>query len=62
MQYKVQYLDGSKNVVWETSADVFVVSEFVSDKNWPSGAIGVRVLDQNGRRVLSLTKPPRSRS
>ncbi len=58
MQYNVQYLDGSKNVIGESSVDTAVISKFISDRNWPPGAVLVRVLTQNGRRVLSLTKPP----
>ena len=57
MQYKVQYLDGSNSVVWESSADTAVMSKFISDKNWPDAAVQVRVLTEKGRRVLSLTKP-----
>jgi hypothetical protein len=55
--YKVQYLDGSDNVVGESLADTAVMSKFISDKNWPAAAVQVRVLKQNGRRVLSLTRP-----
>ena len=63
MQYKVQYLDGSNKVVRESSADTTNASEFISDKNWPSGAVGIRVLDPNGRCVLSyLTKPQGARA
>jgi hypothetical protein len=57
MQYNVEYLDGSNNIVRESSADTRSASEFISDKNWPLGAVLMRVLDQNGRSVLSLTKP-----
>jgi hypothetical protein len=57
LQYKVQYLDGSNNVVRESGADTTNASEFTSDKNWPSGAVGMRVLDQYDHCVLSLTKP-----
>jgi hypothetical protein len=53
MQYKVQYFDGSNNLVRETSADTTNMSEFISDRNWPAGTAGMRVLDQNGRRILS---------
>ena len=56
MQYKVQYLDGSNNIIRESSADTTNASEFVTDKNWPAEAVGMRMLDQNGRRILSLTR------
>ncbi len=56
MQYKVQFLDASNNVVWEATANTAVMSKFISDANWPAAAIQVRVLDEKGRRVLSLTR------
>jgi len=33
MQYNVQYLDGSKNVIGESSADTAVISKFITDRN-----------------------------
>ena len=56
MQYKVQYLDGTNSVIRELSADTTNVSELVTDKNWPSDAVKMHMLDQSGRRVLSLNR------
>jgi hypothetical protein len=62
MRYRVQFLDASNNVVWEASASTAVMSKFISDTNRPATAVQVRVLDQKGRRVLSLTNSTRPRS
>ena len=42
MQYNVQYLDGSKAVIGELSVDTAVILKFISDRNWPPGAVRAR--------------------
>jgi hypothetical protein len=59
MQYRIQFLDGSANVLREWSANarsVAGVVSLVTEFDWPPRAVTMRVLDANGREVHSATK------
>jgi hypothetical protein len=59
MQYRIQFLDGSANVLREWSASARSVAGAVSlaaDTDWPPRAVTMRVLDANGKEVHSAIK------
>jgi hypothetical protein len=59
MQYRIQFLDGSANVLREWSAYARSIAGAVSlvvDADWPPRAVTMRVLDANGREVYSAIK------
>ena len=59
MQYRIQYLDGSANIIRELSADArsgMSVFELVADMAWVPRAVTMRVLDADGREVHSAIK------
>jgi len=59
VQYRIQFLDGSSNVLREWSANarsVAGVVSLVTEFDWPPRAVTMRVLDANGREVHSATK------
>jgi hypothetical protein len=59
MQYRIQFLDGSANVLREWSAYARSVAGAVSlvvNTDWPPRAVTMRVLDANGKEVHSATK------
>jgi hypothetical protein len=59
MQYRIQFVDGSANVLREWSANarsVAGVLSLVTDIDWPPRAVAMRVLDANGREVHSAIK------
>jgi hypothetical protein len=64
MQYRIQFLDGSTNVIHELAADArntVGAIAFVTDVDWPPRAVSIRVLDADGREVHSATKGDYSR-
>ena len=59
VQYRIQYLDGSANIIRELSADArsgMSAFELVADLPWVPRAVTMRVLDANGREVHSAIK------
>ena len=64
MQYQIQFLDGSTNVIRELTADarnaVGAVA-LVTDIDWLPHAVSLRVLDPDGREVHSEVKGDRPR-
>ena len=59
MQYRIQYLDGSANIIRELSADArsgTSAFELVADLPWAPRAVTMRVLDAAGREVHSAIK------
>ncbi len=59
MQYRIQFLDRSANVIREWSASAQSVAGAVAlvvDADWPPGAVTMRVLDAYGREVHSAIK------
>jgi hypothetical protein len=58
VQYRLQFLDGSANVLREWSANarsVAAVVSLVTEIDRPPHAVAMRVLDANGREVHSTT-------
>ena len=52
MQFRIQYLDGSANIIRELSADArsgMSAFELVADLPWAPRAVTMRVLDTDGR-------------
>ena len=59
MQYRIQFLDGSANVLREWSANARSVADAVSlviEIDWPPHAVTMRVLDANGREVANQSR------
>jgi hypothetical protein len=59
MQYRIQFLDGSANVLREWSAyarSVAGAGALVVNTDWPPRAVTMRVLDANGKEVHCTTK------
>ena len=59
MQYRIQYLDSSANIIRELSADArsgMSAFELVADLPWALRAVTVRVLDADEREVHSAIK------
>jgi hypothetical protein len=59
MQYRVQFLDGQAKVIRELTADArnaVGAIALVTDIDWPTHAITIRVLDADGREVHSEVK------
>lgn len=59
VQYQIQFLDRSANVIREWSAnarDVAGAIELIVDVDWPPRAVTMRVLDAYGREVHSATR------
>jgi hypothetical protein len=59
VQYRIQYLDGSTNIIRELSADArsgMSPFELVADLPWAPRAVTMRVLDTDGREVHSAIK------
>jgi hypothetical protein len=59
VQYRIQYLDGSANIIRELSADArsgMSAFELVADMPWAPRAVTMRVLDADGREVHSAIK------
>jgi hypothetical protein len=59
MQYRVQFLDGSNEVVREVQADARKAANaflLVANEPWPPHVVRVRVLDWFGR-TLSVSRP-----
>jgi hypothetical protein len=59
MQYRIQFCEGSANVIRELSADVRSAAsafELVADIDWPPRAVSIRVLDVDGREVHTATR------
>ena len=58
MQYQVQFLDASKNVLFEEQAESWSQTNVfeLGPNDWPPEAITLRVLDPDGYGVLTLYK------
>jgi hypothetical protein len=59
VQYRIQFLDRSAEVIRELFADArsaASASELVADMDWPPRAITIRVLDADGTEVHSAIK------
>ncbi len=59
MQYRIQFLDGSAEVIRELFTDARSAAgaaELVADLDWPPRAITLRVLDADGTEVHSAIK------
>jgi hypothetical protein len=59
VQYRIQYLDGSANIIRELSADArsgMSAFELVADMAWAPRAVAMRVLDADGREVHSAIR------
>ena len=59
MQYRIQFLDGSANVICELAADArnaVGAIALVTDIDWPPRAVTIRVLDTDGREVHSAIR------
>ena len=59
VQYRIQFLDRSANVIREWSAnarDVAGAIELIVGAGWPPRAVTMRVLDACGREVHSATR------
>jgi hypothetical protein len=59
VQFRIQYLDGSANIIRELSADArsgMSACELVADMPWAPRAVTMRVLDADGREVHSAIK------
>ncbi len=59
MQYRIQFLDSSANIIREWSAgaqSVLGAIKLVVDADWPPRAVTMRVLDAYGREVHSATR------
>ena len=59
MQYRVQFLDSSARVVHELFADArndVAAIELTVNIDWPPGAVGMRVLNVEGREIHSRVK------
>jgi hypothetical protein len=59
VQYRIQYLDCSANIIRELSADArggMSALELVADMPWAPSAVTMRVLDADGREVHSAIK------
>ncbi len=59
MQYQIQFLDGSANVICELAADArnaVGAIALVTDIDWPPRAVTIRVLDTDGREVHSAIR------
>ena len=59
VQYRIQFLDRSANVIREWSAnaqDVAGAIKLIVDADWPPRAVTMRVLDAYGREVHSERK------
>jgi hypothetical protein len=60
MRYRIEFLDGANTVVRMmhieagSPANAFLL---VVEKDWPPDAITARVVDEHGRRGLSVSKP-----
>jgi hypothetical protein len=64
MQYRIQFLDGSANVIRELTADArnsVGAIALVTDIDWPPRAVTMRVLDADGREVHWEVKGDRPR-
>jgi len=61
MQYRVQFLDGSNEVVREVESDARTAANaflLVANEPWPLHAVRVRVLDRFGRTLLVSRPQP----
>jgi len=59
LQYRIQFLNHSANVIREWSANARSVAgaiELIVDADWPPRAVTMRVLDPYGREVHSERK------
>jgi hypothetical protein len=59
MQYRVQFLDGSADLIRELFTDARNAASAISlvvDWDWPPRAVTMRVLDTDGREVHSAIK------
>ena len=59
MQYRIQFLDAASAVISDLIADARSVHgavALVADLDWPPHAVAMRVLDVDGREVLSGIK------
>jgi hypothetical protein len=59
VQYRIQFLDRSANVIREWSAnagDVAGAIKLIVDADWPPSAVAMRVVDAYGREVYSATR------
>jgi hypothetical protein len=59
VQYRIQFLDRSGNVIREWSANAHTVAGAVAlivDADWPPRAVAMRVLDAYGREVHSAIR------
>ncbi len=59
VQYRIQFLDRSANVIREWSAnaqDVAGAIKLIVDADWPPRAVAMRALDAYGREVHSERK------
>jgi hypothetical protein len=59
MQFRIQFLDGSANVIGELTAAARSPAgalQLVVANDWPLEAVSVRVLDAKGREVYSAIK------
>ncbi len=58
MQYLVQFLDPSKNILSEAEAESCSETNVfeLGSKDWPPDAVTLRVLDPDGYGILTLSK------
>jgi hypothetical protein len=59
MQYRIQFLDERATIIHERTADArnaIGAVALVSEIDWPPRAVGMRVIDADGREVHSVTK------
>ena len=59
MQFRIQFLDGSANVVGELTAaarNAAGALQLVAANDWPREAVSIRVLDAAGREVHSAIR------
>jgi hypothetical protein len=58
MQYLVQFLDPSKNILSEAEVESWSETNVfeLGPKDWPPDAVTLRVLDLDGYGILTLSK------
>jgi hypothetical protein len=59
MQFRIQFLDGSANVIGELTAAARSAAgalQLVVADDWPPQAVSIRVLDAEGREIHSAIR------
>ena len=60
MQYQIEFLDDANTIVRMMRTEARsppIAFRLVVKKGWPHGALTARVIDNYGRRGLSIAKP-----